>query len=330
MSSAAKRYLITGFSGFVSAHFIEHINGLRNNADVLGVDISEPDFEPGRYNNINIEFSMLDLLDTGRVKEAILKFRPDFVLHLASFSSVAFSWKNPVVSFRNNTNIFLNLLEALRETGMNCRVLSIGSSEEYGIEEKSDIPLSESAPLHPVSPYAAARVSQELLSMIYSSGYGLDIVMTRSFNHFGPGQKDIFAVPSFAKQLTRIKKQNRKEGILHVGNPDVVRDFIDVRDVVKAYYRLLENGRNGQIYNVCAGRNISIREIIGLMADYLGVKVELRTENSLIRPNDNPVIVGNNKKIRDELGWQPEIPMEKSIADICDYWMERDEKDNAL
>ena len=320
MAKSVKKYLITGFSGFVSRYFLEYLHQIQEKANILGVDITEPSFDFKRCSNINTKFSKVDLLDKNKIRDIILKFQPDFILHLASFSSVAFSWQKPVLSFNNNTNIFLNLLEAIRESGIKCRVLSVGSSEEYGIVKNKDFSLSESTPLNPISPYAVARVSQELLSKIYVDGYGLDIIMTRSFNHIGPRQNEVFVVSSFAKQMAEIKKKNRNKGVLRVGNLKIVRDFLDVRDVVRAYYLLLQKGKKGEIYNVCAGRGIALKELINYMADYLRIKVELKVDQSLIRPNDNPVIVGNNKKIRDELGWQPEIPLKKSIADICDYW----------
>jgi len=321
MAKGVKKYLITGFSGFVSKYFVEYLNRIHEKVNILGIDVVKPYFDLKHSGSSNIKFSKVDLLNKDRVRRIILRFKPDFILHLASFSSVAFSWQKPVLSFYNNTNIFLNLLEAIREAGIKCRVLSVGSSEEYGIVRDEDLPLSESTQLNPISPYAVARVSQELLSKIYVEGYGLDIVMTRSFNHIGPQQKEIFVVSSFAKQVVIIRKENRSKGVLRVGNLKIVRDFLDVRDVVKAYYLLLENGRNGQIYNVCSGKGVTLKEIINYIADYLKIEVKLKVDQSLVRPNDNPVIIGNNKKIRNELGWHPKIPLRKSIADICEYWM---------
>ena len=317
------KYLITGFSGFVSAHFVKYLSGAEKNVSICGLDIVEPAFDFKNYKNVSLSFLKVDLLDKNKVKKIILKFQPNFILHLASLSSVAFSWQNPIISFNNNNNIFLNILEAVRETGIKCRILSVGSSEEYGLVQDKDIPLTESSPLNPTSPYAVARVSQELLSKIYFCGYGIDIIMTRSFNHVGPGQREMFAVPSFAKQMVEMKKKNRHNGSLRVGNTEIVRDFLDVRDVVKAYYLLFQRGKAGKIYNVCGGRGISLKELINLIADYLKIKVALKVDRSLVRPNDNTVVIGDNKKIKEELGWWPTIPLEESIADICDYWMKK-------
>jgi GDP-4-dehydro-6-deoxy-D-mannose reductase len=320
MAKGTKKYLITGFSGFVSEYFVEYLNQIQEKSDILGIDVVEPycDF---RYSDNNIKFSKVDLLNKDKIKKIILKFKPDYILHLASFSSVAFSWLKPIFSFNNNTNIFLNLLEVIRETDIRCKLLSIGSSEEYGIAKDKNSLLSETVQLNPINPYAVARVSQELLSKVYVDGYGLDIVMTRSFNHIGPRQKEVFVVSSFAKQMVEIKKKGRSKGVLRVGNLKIVRDFLDVRDVVKAYHLLLNKGKNGEIYNVCAGRGTTLSEVINYIADYLKINVELKVDQSLVRPNDSPFIIGNNKKIRSELGWRPEVSLKKSIADICDYWM---------
>ena len=320
MTKGVKNYLITGFSGFVSRYFLEYLQQKQEKANIFGVDTVGPSFDFKCGSNINIKFSKVDLLDKDKVRKIVLSSRPDFILHLASFSSVALSWKKPVLSFNNNTNIFLNLLDTVRETGMKCRILSVGSSEEYGIIKNKSLPISESISLNPISPYAVARVSQELLSKIYVDGYGLSIIMTRSFNHIGPRQKDVFVVSSFARQMVKMKKEGRNKGVLRVGNIGIVRDFLDIRDVVKAYYLLLQKGKSGEIYNVCVGRGVSLKELINYIADYLRIKVELKVDQALIRPNDNPVIIGSNRKIRDELGWHPEIPLKKSIADICDYW----------
>lgn len=320
MTNSVKRYLITGFSGFVSRYFVEYFKQTREEANILGIDIAEPSFDFGYSNNIDIKFTKVNLLDENKIRYIILKFQPDFILHLASFSSVALSWQKPVSSFNNNTNIFLNLLEAIRATGIKCKVLSVGSSEEYGIVKKCAFPISESTQLNPISPYAVARVSQELLSKIYIDGYGLNIVMTRSFNHIGPWQKEAFVISSFAKQMVKIKKDNGNKGVLRVGNLDIIRDFLDVRDVVRAYDLLFQKGKNGEIYNICGGRGVTLREVVDLIASYLKLEVNLEIDKLLIRPNDNLVIVGDNKKIKDELGWHPEIPLEKSIVDICDYW----------
>ena len=316
-----QRFLITGFSGFVSRHFIEYLDEKSKSGyvEVLGIDIEKPVFSM-KYKNINCFFEKINLLNLQNLKRAIKSFMPDYVLHLASFSSVAFSWKQPVLSFQNNMDIFLNLVEALKEYNKQCRVLSVGSSEEYGKVSKGDLPLREEHALNPVSPYAVARVAQELLSKIYVDGFGLDIVMTRSFNHIGPYQDDKFVISSFAKQLQRIKHSGTKNGILYSGDVEIIRDFVDVHDVVRAYYKLLLNGRKGEIYNICSGIGTSLRSIIYNMTSMLGMKVDIEIKEEYLRPNDNPIIIGSSEKIERELNWERNYSLNESLKDILDYW----------
>ncbi len=314
-----EKYLITGFSGFVAKHFLDFLDGQEVPAYVLGVDIHVPEFNIHKFKDVRCSFEQTDLLNKEQVDSIIYQFQPDYILHLASFSSVAFSWKNPVASFANNTNIFLNLLEQVRRMNLDCRILSIGSSEEYGNVNAADIPLHEDHLLNPISPYAVARVSQEMLSKLYVDSYGMDIVMTRSFNHIGPGQRDIFVISSFAKQLVDISKQEGDKKLI-TGDISIIRDFVDVRDVVRAYCLLFKKGKKGEVYNICSGEGTTLKELIDKMADILKVDVTTSVNENLIRPSDNRIIIGSNKKIRQDTGWQKEISLEKSLEDIISYW----------
>lgn len=318
-----EKFLITGFSGFVSRHFLNLLESRGEHVSVLGIDLHEPAFNTAGFKHVSCEFEKLNLLDKDSVQNVMYQFQPNYIIHLASYSSVSFSWKNPILSFQNNTNIFLNILEAIRLHNIKVRILSVGSSEEYGNVEEKTIPLSEDHTLKPVSPYAVARVSQEMLSKVYVDGYGFDIVITRSFNHIGPGQPDIFVIPSFAKQLVEGWKNNQNKITLTTGDLSIIRDFLDVRDVVKAYYMLLKKGRSGEVYNVCSGRGISLIEILKKMADVLKVECEPVTDARLVRPKENMVITGSNKKIMKATGWSPEIRLETAIEDILSDWKER-------
>lgn len=314
------KLLITGFSGFVSRHFIDYLEANKIECEILGVDLIVPEYDYSKYIFTTVKFEMLNLLDSASIEKIVGSFKPEYVLHLASYSSVGFSWNNPALSFRNNMDIFLNLMEVVRQTVPECRVLSVGSSEEYGNIEESMLPLKEEYTLNPVSPYAVARVSQEQLSKVYCDGFGLDIVMTRSFNHIGAGQKDIFVISSFARQLVEIKKGIKKDKRLVTGDITVIRDFLDVRDVVEAYYMIFSRGEKGEVYNICSGRGISLREVIEIMSGILGIEVELETAPNLVRPNDNRVIVGSNSKLKTATGWYQKIDFKKSLEDIIDYW----------
>ncbi|MFT3922630.1 MAG: GDP-mannose 4,6-dehydratase [Myxococcales bacterium] len=314
-----ERILVTGCSGFVSRHFLEYLAAEGVDCKVLGVSRGIPEFPHERLGSLRFRFRQLDLLDRPGVAEVIASFRPTAIVHLASYSSVGFSWVKPVESFTNNTNVLLNLVEEVRRLEQPCRILSVGSSEEYGNVDPAWLPLREEGPLNPVSPYAVARVAQEMLSKVYVSGYGLDIVMTRSFNHIGPYQRDSFVIPSFAKQLCAIRYGNAAPRLV-TGDRAVVRDFVDVRDVVRGYHMLLQRGRAGEIYNLCTGHGTSIDEVITTMQGLLGTDAELVTDPALVRPSDNRVIVGSLEKMRRELGWEPKFSLHESLGAILDWW----------
>ena len=314
------KYLITGFSGFVSKHFLDYLENNKIHAEILGIDIHDTELATHHYQYIKCSFQKIDLLNKEQVENVISEFKPNYVLHLASNSSVAMSWKHPVESFTNNTNIFLNLIETIRLLNINCRILSIGSSEEYGNVSPDDLPLVEEHTLQPVSPYAVARVSQEMLSKVYVDSYGMDIVMTRSFNHLGTYQKDIFVIPSFAKQLIALSKNNSAIKELVTGDTSIIRDFVDVRDVVQAYYLLFQKGKKGQLYNICSGKGTSLNQAITIMADALGIIVTQKTDANLVRPNDNKIIIGSNEKIKRDTGWGVSISIEQSLKDVLEYY----------
>jgi GDP-4-dehydro-6-deoxy-D-mannose reductase len=313
------KLLITGFSGFVARYFLEYLSEQQIPLEVLGIDIAEPPYDYAHcYDGLTVNFTGIDLLNIEALRQVFARFVPDYLLHLASFSSVAYSWKHPVESFANNTNIFLNIVTVVKEFNPNCRILSVGSSEEYGNVTRQDIPLKERQPVRPISPYAVARVSQELLSKVYVDSFDMNIVLTRSFNHIGPRQDERFVIPSFIKRMLEIHDKQAPVGVIETGNLDIVRDFTDVRDVVRAYYLLLTKGRKGEVYNVCSGRGIALHEIVTMIAQELQIAVETKVNPDFVRPNDNMIMIGENFKIKDELGWKPEIPLETSIRDMVD------------
>lgn len=314
------KILITGFTGFVSQHFLALLNEKEPGSRVLGIDKNEPDFDFSIFSKLTITFENIDLLDKTTTDKVLDDFKPEYILHLASVSSVAQSWHTPLESFVNNTNIFLNLVEQVRVRNNKCRILSVGSSEEFGEVTEAELPLTEEHPLKPLSPYAVARVSQEMLSKIYADGYEMDIIMTRSFNHIGPGQKELFVISSFAKQLVHLSKETATKKTIITGNLSVIRDFVDVRDVVKAYYLLLKKGKRGEVYNICSGNGIVLKDIVSSMGKILNLEVETVVNPKLIRPTENKKVVGSFQKIKAELGWQPEISIEKSLEDIIIYW----------
>lgn len=314
-----KTYLITGASGFVARHLIDHLLQASAMDRIVGIDIGEPSgyfADPER----RCRFDKIDLQDRDALDITIREARPDYIVHLASKSSVAYSWENPTESFLNNTNIFLNIADIVRRQGKPCRLLSIGSSEPYGRVEPADLPLREGAPLRPSSPYGVARVAQEMLSKVFSEGYGLDIVMTRSFNHFGPYQRETFVIAGFARQFALAERAGKKEFELRAGDVDVVRDFTDVRDVVRAYCSLLERGRNGEIYNVCSGVGRKLGSIVEALGKITDITARIVRDDDMIRPLENPVIVGDGTKIRSDCGWSATTSFEITLNDTLNYW----------
>ncbi len=308
------KILITGCSGFVGRYLIERL--LAREPDVLlhGVDAATPPW--GLPDTV--AFRQLDLLDDDAVGRLVEEVRPDRVVHLASCSSVQYSWKHPVDSFKNNTNIFLNLLDALRTHVPTCRVLSVGSSEEYGVVRPEDIPLREEQPLRPASPYAAARVAQEDLSRVYAEGFGMDIVCTRSFNHVGAGQSDRFVVSAIGRRFVEFMLGRRTA--VTTGDAGVIRDFLDVRDVVRAYHVLLQQGVAGGTYNICSGLGHSIGDIVSMYMEVTGIRPPIEVDESLRRPIENRIVVGSFARLNALSGWTPQISLQDSLRSIIDYW----------
>ncbi len=305
-----QKILVTGAFGFVGEYLMKELL-VDSNFDIYA--ISRVNFSKEVDKRINQIIG--DLRHPDFVLETIKKTKPDYVIHLAAESSVAFSWQHPNTSFQNNVNIYLNLLEALRKTDSKARLMSIGSSEEYGIVSKENIPISEVQRPNPISPYAVARLAQSELSKVYVKGYHLDIVSTRSFNHYGEGQTDRFVIPAFIVKVLNQKKSNSNIPI-HVGDLSIVRDFLHVTDVVKAYIELLIKGESGVIYNVCSGIGISLEEL--LLSIYSSARIEpnFKISSELIRPNDNPVIIGDNSKIRESTNWKPKRIFSEEIEKL--------------
>jgi GDP-4-dehydro-6-deoxy-D-mannose reductase len=289
----------------VARYFVDYFCAQNIVAEFWGVDIAPSCAIEG------VSYSHMDLMDLEGIKQLLLAYKPTHIAHFASVSSVSQSWEMPVESFTNNTNIFLNIVESVRKLGLSPRILSIGSSEEYGNYPQHALPLKEYYQLRPCNPYAIARVAQEMISKLYADSYGLEIMMTRSFNHIGPGQREVFAIPSFICQMLKAKSENRP--VISVGNIDIVRDFLDVRDVVDAYYKILFFGRKGEVYNVCRGIGHTLRSIIQQIAQIIDFSPELFVDPAKVRPTDNQIIIGDASKLMTELNWRPAIPLETSL-----------------
>lgn len=285
--------LVTGTSGFVGRHFCRRYGGL---------PLQDGD---GR----------IDLHDTLRLRSAIIRAEPEAVLHLAAQSSVAASFQDPAATFSVNLLGTLHLLEALDAAEFDGVFLYAGSGDVYGRTEDAELPNRESHLLRPVSPYAVSKVAAEALCYQWSQLGKFRVVLARPFSQIGPGQDPRFAVAQFARQISRIRR-GLQQPIIATGNLDLIRDFIDVRDAVRAYYMLLHRGANGEIYNICSGQEQSLRSLVERLVEISGVTARLRVEPGLLRPLEQRRIVGNRDKIYAASGWTPEIPLQTTLTDI--------------
>jgi GDP-4-dehydro-6-deoxy-D-mannose reductase len=314
------KILITGIAGFAAKHFLHYLNEKELGSEVMGIyNETYPKFENENFEGVRISLLKINLLDKNKVAAIIEEFNPAYILHLAGRSSVANSWKAPADSVMDNTRFFLNIVETVRILKLNCRILSVGSTEEYG-NANAGLPLKETDCPDPASPYGVARVLQQKLVKIYAESYGVDIVHTRSFNHIGPYQKSDYVISSFAKQIVQQAKKGFSKIELVTGDVNVVRDFSDVRDVVRAYYLLLYKGVKGETYNVCSGKGYLIKDMINLFSNIIGEHIFHTTDEKNFRPSENKVILGSYKKLMKATGWKPEYSIEDSLRDIIKYW----------
>ena len=317
--------LITGITGFVGGHLVNRILDREYPVAIHGISRTQPGCDFFQNNSCvadSVKFHIGDLTDYSWVQQCINDIKPDSVIHLAAQSSVADSWRTPRETVLNNVTGFLNVIESIRKSRIDSHILSVGSAEVYGKVNMQNLPITENHPLMPLNPYAAARITQEDLTRIYSGSFALSINTTRSFNHIGPGQDTRFVASSIAKQFAEIAKGKREPKIL-TGDSSIIRDFLDVRDVADAYLMILQNGKPGEVYNVCSGKGRKISELVSTLSDITGISVISEELDQLKRPQDNPVLVGSNAKIRMELGWQPKISFESTMKEIFNYWFVR-------
>ena len=259
------------------------------------------------------------LLNPAQLSDVLGAFAPDYIVHLAAQSSVALSWKNPALTIDVNVKGAANVLEAIRALPKKPRVLLIGSGEQYGHVREGECPIGEENALRPGNIYAATKVCQDMLGKIYADAYDMDVMMVRAFNHVGPGQHPMFVVASFCKQVAEIEAGLCAPS-LKVGNLSAKRDFTDVRDVVRAYTLLLQKGRSGQVYNVGSGKAIAISALLENIVSLSPSEISVEVDASRLRPVDIPVIEADISKLQQDTGWQPEIPLAKTLADTLCYW----------
>ena len=288
--------LVTGAGGFAGSHLVEHLSP------------SHPVVAWTRQT--------VDLLDRDRVRAAIRELRPAQIYHCAGVPHVAESWRDTAQPLEGNVLATEHLFDALRREGIRCRVLVPGSATVYA---PSSEPISETDPIAPASPYAISKLAQEQLALRAIQEDGLDVVLTRSFNHTGPRQTPAFVAPSMARQIALIER-GQVEPVIKVGNLDAQRDVTDVRDVARAYAALMQSGKTGVVYNVASGVARSIRSILEALVSRSKMPVRIEVDQTRMRPNDVPVVVGNHSRLTESTGWHPQISFDQMLDDLLEYW----------
>ena len=316
------RVLITGITGFAGSHLAEYI--LANHPDVRVFGFVR---WRSRMDNIvhikdKVELHEADLKDVISLKKALAEIIPDRIFHLAAQSYVLASWRLPAETFAINAIGQINLFEALLSLKLNPKIHIAGSSEEYGHVNPAEVPMKETNPLRPLSPYAVSKVAQDLLAYQYFRSYGMKTVRTRGFNHTGPRRGEVFVTSNFAKQIAEIEKR-KKEPVIHVGNLEAKRDFTDVRDIVRAYWLAAEKGEDGEVYNVGTGKAMAMKEMLDILLSLSKVKVKIKVDPERLRPSDVPILLSDSSKFVSLTGWKPRIPLERTFKDLLNYWREK-------
>lgn len=315
------RVLITGFTGFVGSHLADYLV-TRGDVEVFGLHRWRSRMDNVEHLRDRVRFVECDLREANAIRHVLRDVRPERIFHLAAQSYVPTSWLVPGETLGGNVLGQLNLFEAMRELELPARVHIAGSSEEYGLVLPHEIPIREDNPLRPLSPYGVSKVAQDMLGYQYWQSYRLHVIRTRGFNHTGPRRGEVFVTSNFARQVAEIEK-GRREPVVSVGNLDSVRDFTDVRDMVRAYWLALERGAPGEVYNICSGRGYTARQVLDILLDLAHVKVRVQEDPARMRPSDVMLLVGDYSKFQGATGWQPTIPFEVTLKDLLEHWRSR-------
>ena len=317
----AERVLVTGAAGFAGSHLVARLIAERPAPEVVGwrrprAEGAEP--RTVRTGDGRIAWQEVDVLDRDAVDRAVAELRPGQVYHLAGAAAVAGSWNSRVTTLRTNTIGTEHLLAALQRSSPAARVLLPGSALVY---RPHDGPLDENAAIGPVSPYGLSKLAQEMLAARYAAD-GLELIRTRSFTHFGPGQDPSYAASSFARQIARIEA-GAAEPTLRVGDLSARRDLLDVRDTVRAYRALMQRGARGAVYNVCSGSAHRMRDVLAALLAQARAPVAVQVDPARLRPSDYALLLGDRGRITADIGWEPGIGLEETLRDLLDDWRSR-------
>jgi len=314
-----KKVFITGASGFVGSHLAEYLSVI-DEFELFGTVFGSGQ-EIDQWIPKDHQFQ-LNLMDRDEVIATIKSLQPDWVVHLAALTSPAASFDDPRATFTNNIEAQINVLDGVRQVKTQSRTLIIGSAEEYGKITNDDLPIDEATPLNPMSPYAVSKLAQDFLGLQYHLSYGMDIIRLRPFNHSGERQAPFFVLPTFAKQIAEIEK-GIQPPIMKVGNLDAIRDFTDVKDMVRAYVMALEKGKAGEIYNLGSGTGIKIQDLLDTLLSKATCDIKVESDPERMKPSDVPILIADSTKFNKECGWKAEIPFTETVDRVLHYWRQQ-------
>jgi GDP-4-dehydro-6-deoxy-D-mannose reductase len=314
------KVLITGIAGFVGSHLAELL--VKKGDEVLGTRLPGESLENIQKIGPSLKLHDCDITQLNQLTRVIQDTNPDQIYHLAAFSSVRESFSRPLETFDINIRGTLYLLEILRKLDKSAKLLVVGSSDVYGKVSPEQTPIAEHNSLLPISPYGMSKAVCDLLAYRYFESYGVQVIRARAFNHTGPRQGTGFVVPDFASQIAQIEAGTSDRPV-KVGNLSSKRDITDVRDVVRAYASLMAQGQAGEAYNICSQQAYIMQDVLDALRRLSSREIALEVDTELYRPVEIPVLMGDNSKIRKATGWEPEIPLERTLKDTLDYWRDR-------
>ncbi len=315
------RVFITGITGPVGSFLADYLL-THPDVEVHAFKRWRSDPRPIEHLRGRVIFHEGDIEDAFVIARAIERAAPDRIYHLAAQSYPSESWDAPVATMRVNVEGTINLLEAVRRHCPTARVHIAGSSAEYGWVAPDQMPIKETYPLRPASPYGVSKVAAELTGLQYHDSYGLAVFVTRSFNHVGPRQGDRCSIQTFCQQMAAIEL-GRQAPVLRVGNLEARRDFTHTSDVARALWLLLGHAQPGQVYNLCSGKATRIGDIVEMVQQQGRVPVEVEVDPARLRPVDEPILMGDSSKLRAATGWEPHIGMEQIVGELLEYWRAR-------
>jgi GDP-4-dehydro-6-deoxy-D-mannose reductase len=311
--------LITGITGFAGSHLAEYLLAEHPDVEVFGTYRWRSRMDNVEHLRSKVRLLEADLRDYTSMHNALERSQPDFIFHLAAQSFVPSSWTAPNETLTTNIAGQTNLFEAIRALKIDPVVQIACSSEQYGLVLPDEVPIKETNPLRPLSPYAVSKVAQDLLGYQYFQSYGLKVVRTRGFNHTGPRRGHVFVTSNFCNQVASIEL-GLQEPVIRVGNIEAIRDFTDVRDMVRAYWLAVTRGKPGEVYNIATGSGIRISELLDRIIALANVEVRIEVDPDRLRPSDVEILIGDASRFKADTGWEPQIPFDQTLRDLLAYW----------